>query len=457
MNTYKDKAIALYAQLKEQGLLPEQKVVIENELKLMYEASVTPNDEERFPSIYDYHDMILLQNLTPPQMTAFTAMQTLDELLENDKQREKDGFPRRIRIGKLIKPTKGDKAKVVIVPTTTEPKLYHDDSLTQDGEENTGGAGEGEEGDVLGEQQAKPEQGEGEGTGAGEGEGAYHDVSSEAFDLGKVLTEKFELPNLKEKGKKHSLVKYQYDLTDINRRFGQVLDKKATLKQIIETNILLGKVKQNEPFSPEDLLLSPQDYIYRILSKEKDYESQAMVFFLRDYSGSMDGKPTEVVSTQHLLIYSWLMYQYQNNVETRFILHDTEAKQVPDFYTYHKSKVAGGTKVAPAFQMVNKMVETEQLATNYNIYVFHGTDGDDWDSTGKELVDELRKMIGYVSRIGITVARNSWGQKTQTTVEKNLENSRLLKEKPELIRMDTLIAAEATEERIIESIKRLIS
>jgi uncharacterized sporulation protein YeaH/YhbH (DUF444 family) len=30
-------------------------------------------------------------------------------------------------------------------------------------------------------------------------------------------------------------------------------------------------------------------------SREKDFESQAMVFFVRDYSGSMVGKTTELV------------------------------------------------------------------------------------------------------------------------------------------------------------------
>ena len=58
-----------------------------------------------------------------------------------------------------------------------------------------------------------------------------------------------------------------------------------------------------------------------------------MVFVLRDYSGSMNGKPTELVVSQHVMIYSWLLYQYERQVETRFILHDTEAKEVDDFYT----------------------------------------------------------------------------------------------------------------------------
>lgn len=301
-------------------------------------------------------------------------------------------------------------------------------------------------------------EGAGEGTGAGQGEGAEHDIGSRAFDLGRVLTERFELPNLKRKGSKRSFATYTYELTDRNRGFGQVLDIKATMKRIVETNILLGNINLDEPFSPEDFLLAPRDHVYRILSKEKDFESQAVVFFLRDYSGSMDGKPTEVVSTQHLFIYSWLVYQYQNRVETRFILHDTEAKTVPDFQTYQTLNVAGGTRVAPAFRMVNKIVEEERLASDYNIYVFHGTDGDDWDSDGRELIEEIKKMSSYVNRIGISVARNSWsGGEGSTTVEKSIEKSGLLREKPEMIRMDSMPAAEVSESRIIEGIKKLVS
>ena len=87
--------------------------------------------------------------------------------------------------------------------------------------------------------------------------------------------------------------------------------------------------------------MDPQDLVYRILSKEKDYESQAMVFFLRDYSASMYGKATEIVTSQHLMIYSWLAYQYENQVESRFILHDTDAREVPDFHTYYNLSIAG--------------------------------------------------------------------------------------------------------------------
>ena len=125
------------------------------------------------------------------------------------------------------------------------------------------------------------------------------------LDLGKVLTEKFQLPNIKTKGTKRSFSKFQYDLTDKNRGFGQLLDKKSTLKKIIETNILLGNITEEQDFDPENLIINPQDEIFRILSREKEFEAQAVVYFLSEtISGSMQGKPTESVVTQHLLIYS---------------------------------------------------------------------------------------------------------------------------------------------------------
>jgi uncharacterized sporulation protein YeaH/YhbH (DUF444 family) len=169
----------------------------------------------------------------------------------------------------------------------------------------------------------------------------------------------------------------------------------------------------------------------------------------------MEGKPTEIIATQHLFIYSWLVYQYKNNVVSRFIVHDTEAKEVPDFYTYYNSQVAGGTNVYPAYDLVQEIIEKEQLARDYNIYVFHGTDGDDWDSVGEKAIRGINNILRYTNRMGLTIARNAWGNTGETTVERYVVGSGLLKEKAELFKMDSLIAAEASEGRIIEGIRRL--
>ncbi len=450
----------LYKKLKNRGLSPDRLQIIERELEYYNRKNARNRlaeiEMEAISGLYDANDFELFIGIIKNNNFA-VSIQTLDDLLERDKKREEDGFPRKIRIGKFIKPDKYKKEQIVVVPTTTEPKFYHDNATTQK-EDETGGSGEGEEGEVLGEQQIEPTEGEGEGTGAGQGEGAEHDISSDAFDLGKMLTEKFELPNLKTKGKKVSLTKFQYDLTDKNRGFGQLLDKKETIKKIIETNILLGNIDENNEFNAEDLIVNPKDEIYRIMSKEKDFEAQCVVFFIRDYSGSMQGKPTEVVVTQHLLIYSWLMYQYQNNVQVRFVLHDTEAKEVRDFYTYYKSAVAGGTSVYAAYEFVADIIEKEQLAKENNIYIFHGTDGDDWEENGERSIAAIKKMMPDLSRMGITVAKNAWTSIDKTTtVENYMNESGLLKDKAELIKMDTFSAEEATESRIINGIKKLIS
>jgi uncharacterized sporulation protein YeaH/YhbH (DUF444 family) len=381
-----------------------------------------------------------------------TDIGSIDDLLEWDKQREKDGFPRKIRVGRMVKPGKGDKDKVVVVPTTVEEKFIHDLSFDPTQEEQSGGTGEGEEGEIIGEEPVRGDAGAG---GAGEGEMGPHEMESSAYDLGRLLTEQFELPNLKEKGKKRALARYTYDLTDKNRGFGQVLDKKASLKKILETNTGLGNISDWNDIDPTRLLVSPTDMIYRILSREIDYESQALVFFIRDYSGSMNGPPTEVVVSQHVLIYSWLLYQYARQVESRFILHDTEATEVPDFYTYYNSKVAGGTKVVSAYRLVNKIVDHENLAQDYNIYVFQGTDGEDWDTEGKETVPELKKMLTYANRMGITITHENSGAGKKTVVEKYVLDSKLLDEKPDLLRLD-VVQVNADETRLIEGIKKLI-
>jgi hypothetical protein len=181
-----------------------------------------------------------------------------------------------------------------------------------------------------------------------------------------------------------------------------------------------------------------------------------MVFFLRDYSGSMAGKSTALVVAQHVMIYSWLLYQYAMQVETRFILHDTEAKEVPDFYTYYNSRVAGGTQVSSAYRLVNEVVEKDNLTRDYNIYIFHGTDGDDWDTDGKESIPELKKMLIYANRVGITIAEHTTHSSSETEVEKYLKKSALLEDKPKLLRLDVM-QEDADEPRLIEGIKHLIS
>ncbi|HEY5672364.1 MAG TPA: DUF444 family protein [Malonomonas sp.] len=452
---------AYFRQLQQQGRLTGQeqaalKELQDDRLHLLAEPN---RDSELLPlaDLYRCNDFAMLNDMEQSRGPLLSSIRSIDDLLERDRLREQDGFPRKIKVGKLVKPGRGSQDKVVVVPTTVEEKFIHDTRFLEQEEGGGGGGGHGagEEGEVIGEQPVR-QGGEGEGSGAGQGQGGQHETDANAYDLGRILTEKFQLPNLKEKGKKRSLTRYTYDLTDKNRGFGQVLDKKATLRQIVKTNIALQNLPDVGNIDPTGFLIAPKDKVYRILSREKDYESQALVFFIRDYSGSMAGKATELVVTQHILIYSWLLYQYGGQVETRFLLHDTEATEVEDFYTYSNSRVAGGTQVAAGYRLINKIVEEESLAADYNIYIFHGTDGDDWDREGRETLPELKKMLGYASRIGITIAEHNYASPGGTEVETYLKRSGLLEQAAQMLRLDSM-QEDVPEERLIEGIRKLVS
>ena len=92
---------------------------------------------------------------------------------------------------------------------------------------------------------------------------------------------------------------------------------------------------------------------------------------------------------------------------------------------------------------------------DYNIYVFHGTDGDDWDTGGNETLPEIKKMLTYVNRIGISIVQHATTQTRKSEVQTYLTHSGLLDSHKRLIRLDVM-STEADEPRLIEGIKRLI-
>ncbi|MDP3763372.1 MAG: DUF444 family protein, partial [bacterium] len=261
------------------------------------------------------------------------SLESLDDLLKRDETREKDGFPKKIKFRNIL----AGPGKIISVPYVEEEKLIHGEfepKSDEDGEDGDGvgdmgqapGSGEGETGDVIGEVPIRGDGGEGEDPRAGT-EPGEHGIEEEAYKLGKELSEKFHLPNLRDKGKKVPTDEYVYDLTDRHRGSGQVLDKKETLKSIVKTNISLGRLDK-ENIDTTNLVVGPHDKVYRVLSREKVWKSQAVVFFARDYSGSMWGEPTKAILAQHLMIYAWLLVQYEKLVIPRFFVHDTEAREV---------------------------------------------------------------------------------------------------------------------------------
>lgn len=396
-----------------------------------------------------------------PAHSPILSLESFENLLKIDEQREKDGFPKKIKIRKILT----SPGKIIVVPYVEEEQLIHgefepksdqDSEDSGEGESDLGqvlGHGEGEVGEVIGE---TPLHGEGEGEGddpqAGD-EPGEHGIEAEAYKLGQELSEQFQLPNLKDKGKKVPTDEYTYDLTDRHVGSGQLLDKKATLKSIIKTNIALGRLDKDN-IDTTKFIIGPKDKVYRVLSREKVWKSQAVVFFLRDYSGSMMGEPTKVIVTQHLMIYAWLLVQYEKLVVPRFFVHDTEAREV-SAEDYFRLNASGGTFIASGYKEITKTVEGEALARDYNIYVFQGTDGDDGDD-GREAIPEIQKILGYANRMGVCVLRNPYYGEQETNYEQYVKKGNI-PDRKDLFRMHVMSSAGVTEEQNIEAIKELIA
>lgn len=387
-------------------------------------------------------------------MKRLVSLESFDELLERDKQREEDGFPKKIKIRRIL----AGRGKVVVVPYVEEEQLIHGDfEPTGEHGEDLAGQGKGEIGEVIDEMPILGnEEGdggdEGEDASAGEGEG-QHGIETGAYQLGKELSAKLQLPNLKDKSKKIPTNEYVYDLTDRHRRSGQLLDIKETLKSIIKSNLALGRVDAKH-IDTSKLIVAPQFKIYRILSRERAWKSQAVVFFLRDYSGSMQGNPTKSVVNQHLMIYSWLLFEYKELVIPRFILHDTDAKEV-SVGAYFSASADGGTFIPSGYRKINEIMESEGLARDYNIYVFQGTDGGDFDN-GEQAVPEINKILSYVNRMGVSILKSPYSGGRESEFERYIKSSGLVNRK-DLFRVHVMSSQDVTDEKNEEAVKALVA
>lgn len=399
------------------------------------------------------------------------ALESLGDLIKREDQREKDGFPKRIRYRRVLV----GGGRVIVVPHVSEGKLYHGEfepkrivnfASALDGDadpdiDESVGRGEGDVGDIVGRMPLGGGGGDGEDDGSGDpgkdpgSDPAEHGFEEEVYETGKRLAENLSLPNIKDKLKKVPTDEYAYDLTDRHKRSGQVLDKKETLRRVVRTNLILGRIDA-EDLDTTEMLVAPDDRVYRVLSRERVWKSQAVVFFMRDYSGSMFGEPTKSLVAQHLMIYAWLMVQYEKRVVPRFIVHDTQAREVTA-QRYFGESSGGGTLIASGYKKINEIVEGEALDNQYSIYVFQGSDGDDGDD-GKVALPEIQKILSYASRMGVTLFKHPYYMErgVKTVFEEYIERGGILARR-DVFRMHTMSGYNVTEEMNIVALKALIA
>ncbi len=113
--------------------------------------------------------------------------------------------------------------------------------------------------------------------------------------------------------------------------------------------------------------------------------SNAVVLYLMDVSGSMTDDQKEIVRIEAFWIDTWLKSQY-DGVTTRYIIHDAVAREV-DQHTFYHTRESGGTRISSAYNLANKIIEADHPPADWNVYVLHFSDGDNWGEDNRQCVN----------------------------------------------------------------------
>ena len=230
------------------------------------------------------------------------------------------------------------------------------------------GQGDSKVGDVLG-QEARPGQGPGRGKQAGDQPGVdYYEAEITVDELAALVFEDLGLPFLQPKGR--ALVPSEHVRFNEVRRTGPLsnLDKRRTIKENLLRNARAGR----SGFGG----LTNDDLRFKTWERDVREECNAVVIAMRDVSGSMGEFEKYITRSFYFWMTRFLRTRYQQ-VEIVFITHHTEAKEV-DEDTFFNLGESGGTKVSSAYQLAADICDQRYPTTEWNIYPFHFSDGDNW-------------------------------------------------------------------------------
>lgn len=259
------------------------------------------------------------------------------------------------------------------------------------------GQGEGEKGDVI-------DDGEGEEGGAGDAAG---DHIYEEFKVGDVLDlyiKDLELPRLKKKKNINVYTTTSKLKTRSLRGPMARLDKKRTYRKAIKRQM------SSPDFKPFDLIYPARpDRVFKSFKEEPAPEDNALLLYLMDVSGSMGEEQKKKVRIMNLLIDRFVRSQYKA-VDSRYLIHDAVAREVTrkQFYT---TKESGGTIISTGYQLCKEIMNKDYNSDEWNIYIIHSSDGDNWTDKDNKLTVEIIKndLEPYCNMICYAQVKSPYG------------------------------------------------
>ena len=258
------------------------------------------------------------------------------------------------------------------------------------------GNGQSQPGQVVGRQQG---DGQGQPDRAGDQPGVdYYETDVRLDELIDLMFEDLELPDLERK----RLREIPSERTARRKGYRQVgirqrLDKRRTVRARVKR---MMATRERDPAADERRFpFHDDDLTYKHLTTDVREESNAVVVCIMDTSGSMDTMKKYLARCFFFLLYQFIRSKYRN-VEIVFIAHHTEGKEVTEEEFFHKGE-SGGTLISSGYQKALDIVAERYHPTLWNIYAFHCSDGDNFDTdnanalrAAKELT-EVCNLFGY--------------------------------------------------------------
>jgi uncharacterized protein len=335
--------------------------------------------------------------------------------------RKRKELKKYIKNGNIFR-NRGKDGKIIL----TIPKIDIPHIVFGDNGSGGIGRGEGEDGKVIGKD--KDAEG-GKGNKAGQEEGEGIDIAVDLEEVLKFLQEELQLPDMKPKPSdtyEEIIKKYN----NISLTGPESLRHNArTLKQALKRQCSDGSINNlyDIPgFAHPVKLITPinSDKRYRQFNEIKIPSSNAVIFFARDGSASMDQYKCDIVSDMSWWIDVWIRRFYEK-VERVYVWHDTVAKEV-DENRFYKYRYGGGTTCSSALKLIQKMFENRYNPLKWNIYLFYFTDGENWDGDNQQFIKILQDDFNskIVNMVGITqvLAWNYDGSLKQAIDQSNFSN-----------------------------------
>jgi len=304
-----------------------------------------------------------------------------------------------IKSGDLIS-KQGEKKLTIPIPRVELPHFRFSDRA-----QGGVGQGPGQAGESVSGQPQQGSQGQGQGQGQGKGkagaDASEHGVDVEVSlnELADMMGEELKLPRIEKRGSKR-LSSRSLKYSGVHTSGPEALRHfKRSFKNALRRQIASGNYDPNNPV----VVPVREDMRYRSFKVVEKPQSNAVIIYMMDVSGSMGEEQKEIVRIESFWIDTWLRRHY-DGIESRYIIHDAMAKEV-DRHTFFHTRESGGTMISSAYRLCAEVIRQDYPRDEWNIYPFHFSDGDNWS------VDDTRTCVGIL-REGILPIVNqfSYGQ-----------------------------------------------